>query len=155
MISAFANEELMMSDHPSLIIRVAIGKAIGFVIGLVGFIALPYLVPDVGWQLRWGILLWYVTLGAVIGVFGVFTRHPVLMIPMPWWFRAPVIGAWMNFVLIFFAYDQMRAILIAIFGAGSTLTSPLWFIVEGAVVGAVIGFCATRVGGEGPDTVDA
>ena len=144
-----------MSDHPSLITRIAIGKAIGFAIGLIGFIALPYVAPDAGWQLRWGILLWYTTLGAIIGVYGIFTRHPVLMIPMPWWFRAPVIGGWMNFVLMFFAYDQMQVILVAMFGAGSPLTSPIWFVVEGAIVGAIIGFCATRVGGEGPDTVDA
>ena len=43
-----------MVEHPSLIIRIGIGKAIGFVIGLSGFIALPYLAPDKGWQQRWG-----------------------------------------------------------------------------------------------------
>jgi len=41
-----------MTDHPSIIIRIAIGKAIGFVIGLAGFIILSYLLPDFGWQLR-------------------------------------------------------------------------------------------------------
>ena len=91
----------------------------------------------------------------MIWIFGVFTRHPVLMIPMHWWFRAPAIGGWMNFVLMFFAYDQMRVILIAIFGVGRPLTSPLWFVLEGAVVGAIIGFCATRVGGEGPEIANA
>ena len=65
-----------MTDHPSIMIRIAIGKAIGFVIGLAGFVILPFLVPDVGWQLRWGILLWYTTLGAIVGVLGIFTRHP-------------------------------------------------------------------------------
>ncbi len=143
-----------MTDHPSIITRIAIGKAIGFAIGLIGFIVIPFLAPDTGWQLRWGILLWYTTLGAVIGVFGIFSRHPVLMFPMPWWVRAPMIGAWMNFVLTFFAYAEMRVFLIAVFGSGSTLTSPFWFVLEGAIVGAVIGFCATRVGGEGPDAVD-
>jgi hypothetical protein len=142
-----------MSDHPSIITRIAIGKAIGFAIGLIGFIGMPFLVPDTGWQLRWGILLWYTTLGAIIGVYGIFFRHPVLMFPMPWWVRAPLIGGWMNFVLIFFAYDRMRPFLVAVFGSGSTLTSPLWFVLEGAIVGAIIGFCATRVGGEGPETI--
>ena len=143
-----------MTDHPSIIVRIAIGKAIGFIIGLAGFIILPSLAPEVSWQLRWGILLWYTTLGAIIGVFGIFSRHPVLMIPMPGWVRAPIIGGWMNFVLTFFAYDQMETVLVAIFGAGSPLTMPLWFVVEGAVVGAVIGGIATRIAGEGPETVD-
>ena len=143
-----------MTDHPSIIVRITIGKAIGFIIGLAGFIILPSLAPEVSSQLRWGILLWYTTLGAIIGVFGIFSRHPVLMIPMPWWVRAPIIGGWMNFVLTFFAYDQMETVLVAIFGAGSPLTMPLWFVVEGAVVGAVIGGIATRIAGEGPETVD-
>ncbi|MFT7571524.1 MAG: hypothetical protein ACI9JL_002566 [Paracoccaceae bacterium] len=143
-----------MADHPSIIVRIAIGKAIGFAVGLAGFIALPFLVPDISWQLRWGILFWYTTVGAIIGVFGIFSRHPVLMVPMPWWIRAPLIGGWMNFVLMFFAYEQMKVILIALFGVGSTLNSPLLFVLEGVVVGALIGWCATRIGGEGPDTVD-
>ena len=143
-----------MTDHPSIIVRTAIGKAIGFIIGLAGFIILPSLVPEMSWQLRWGILLWYTTLGAIIGVFGIFSRHMVLMIPMPWWVRAPIIGGWMNFVLTFFAYDQMETVLVAMFGAGSPLTMPLWFVFEGAVVGAVIGGIATRIAGEGPETVD-
>ena len=107
-----------MTDHPSIVTRIAIGKAIGFAIGLIAFIGIPFLAPDTGWQLRWGILLWYTTLGAVIGVFGIFSRHPVLMFPMPWWIRAPLIGAWLNFVLTFFAYDQMRVFLMAVFGSG-------------------------------------
>lgn len=144
-----------MGDHPSIIMRIAIGKAIGFVVGLAGFILLPFVVPDVSWQLRWGILLWYTTVGAIIGVFGIFSRHPVLMFPMPWWVRAPLLGGWMNFVLMFFAYAQMEAVLVAMFGAGSPLNSPLWFVVEGAVVGALIGWCATRIGGEGPETVSS
>ena len=92
-------------------------------------------------------------MGAIIGVFGVFTWHPVLKLPMPWWFRAPVVGAWMNFVLTFFAYDTMKAMMTSLFGADGILTSPFWFTVEGAVVGLVIGYAATRFGGEGPQTV--
>jgi len=86
---------------PSLVTRIAVGKAFGFAIGLIGFIVLPFILPDVGWLIRWGILLWYTTLGAIIGMFGVFTWHPVLKLPLPWWVRAPLIGAWMNFVLTF------------------------------------------------------
>jgi hypothetical protein len=118
-------------------------------IGFKGF------VPDVSWSLPWGVLLWYVTLGSVIGVFGVFTRHPVLQIPMPWWVRAPFIGGWMNFVLVLFAYDSLKHVAIAVFGSGSTFVSPFWFVAEGAIVGAIIGYCATKLGGEGANVVDA
>ena len=35
------------------------------------------------------------------------------------------------------------------------ITSPFWFVLEGAFVGLIIGFVATRLGGEGPQTVRA
>ncbi len=140
-----------MFGNPSLVTRIAVGKAAGFVIGLAGFIAIPYLWPDAGWLIRWGMLLWYTTLGGLIGIAGVMSWHPVLKFPMPWWFRAPILGAWMNFVLTFFAYDAL-AVLFAPLGF---LASPFWFVLEGAVVGLVIGFFATRYGGEGKETVPA
>ena len=142
-------------EKPSLVTRLAVGKAVGLAIGLLGLILLPYFAPDARWLFRIGILLWYTTIGGVVGLVGVFDRHPVLRLPMPWWFRAPVVGAWMNFVLTFFAYDTMRAMLIAGFGAESALTSPWWFTLEGAVVGLVIGYAATKLGGEGKETLPA
>lgn len=142
-----------MFGNPSLITRIAIGKAIGFVFGLIGLIFLPYFWPEADWLIRWGILLWYTTVGAIIGVFGVFTYHPVLKLPFPWWFRAPLLGAWMNFVLTFFAYDTMEAMLVSMLGADSSCTSPFWFTLEGAIIGLIIGYFATRFGGEGKETV--
>jgi hypothetical protein len=143
-----------MFANPSLTTRIAIGKAIGFVFGLAGFIFLPFFYPEAGWLLRWGILLWYTTVGAIIGVFGVYTRHPILNLPMPWWFRAPLLGAWMNFVLTFFAYDTMSDVMTGMFGEQGLLTSPFWFTAEGAVVGIVIGYVATRFGGEGREALE-
>ena len=142
-----------MFSNPSLVTRIAIGKGIGFVIGLTGFIVLPYFMPESNLMLRWGILLWYTTVGAIIGVFGVFTWHPVFQLPMPWWFRAPLLGAWMNFVLTFFIYDTLQSIMHNMFGEGGILGSPFWLVAEGAIVGFVIGFLATRFGGEGSATI--
>ncbi len=143
-----------MFEKPSLVTRIAIGKGVGFTVGLAGFIFLPFFVPDAGWLIRWGILLWYTTLGAIIGMFGVFTWHPILKMPMPWWLRAPVLGAWMNFVLTFFAYDTMKDMLVAMFGPDGILASPFWFALEGALFGLLVGYLATRYGGEGKETVD-
>jgi hypothetical protein len=134
--------------------RIAIGKGIGFLVGFFGFVFVPFVLPDANWLIRWGILLWYTTLGALIGVFGVLDRHPILKLPLPWWVRAPFVGAWMNFVLAFFAYDAMEKIMVSIFGPEGMMTSPFWFAAEGAVVGLVIGFFATHYGGEGKETVD-
>lgn len=143
-----------MFNNPSLITRIGIGKAVGFVIGLSGFITLSYFAPETSVQMRWGVLLWYTTLGAIIGVFGVFISHPVLKLPFPWWVRAPILGGWMNFVLTLFAYDALRAMMVAAFGVFGMFQSPYWFVLEGVLVGAVIGYLATRFGGEGPETVE-
>ena len=123
--------------------------------GLIGFVTLPYFWPEADWMIRWGVLLWYTTLGAIIGVFGVFTWHPILRLPMPWWLRAPFIGGWMNFVLTLFAYDQIGAIMVSTFGADGFVTSPFWAILEGAIIGFVMGYFATRFGGEGRETLNA
>ena len=142
-----------MFGNPSLNTRIAVGKTLGALFGLAGFIYLTvYPVGDDS-LLRWGMLLWYITLGAIIGVFGVYTWDPVLKLPMPWWFLAPLLGAWMNFVLTFFAYDTLAAAMASVFGPEGILSSPFWFVAEGAIVGLVIGFAATRFGGEGPETV--
>jgi len=143
-----------MFANPSLITRIAIGKGIGFLVGLAGFIFLPHFLPEAGSLLRWGILLWYTTFGAIIGVFGVITRYPVLNLSFPWWLRGPIVGAWLNFVLAFFAYDVMAAMLVSIFGEGGALSSPFWFAAEGAIVGFVIDYFATRFGGQGKEAVD-
>ena len=142
-----------MFGKPSLVTRIVVGKGVGLVVGLAGLIFLPFFAPDAGWLLRWGILLWYTTLGAIIGMFGVFTYHPMLKLPMPWWVAAPFLGAWMNFVLTLFVYDIMQEIMTATFGPDGLLASPFWFALEGAIFGFVVGYLATRFGGEGPETV--
>ena len=141
-----------MFGNPSMMTRIAVGKSAGFVIGLMAFIAFPMFIPEATWMERVGILFWYTTLGAIIGVFGVMTYHPILKLPFPWWVRAPMLGAWMNFVLTLLTWDWLANIMLAIFGEGGMFLSPYWFVLEGAIVGLIIGFFATRFGGEGPAT---
>lgn len=144
-----------MFGNPSLLTRMAVGKTAGFAFGLASFFALPVFAPDGGELMRWGMLLWYTTLGGLIGLFGVFNWHPILKLPLPWWARAPFLGAWMNFVLVFFAYESLAKILTGAFGPDGLVTSPFWFTLQGAFVGLIIGFLATRFGGEGKETVAA
>ena len=143
-----------MFGNPSLMTRIAIGKGIGFVVGIFTFILLPSVLPDGSALFRWGILFWLVTVGAIIGVFGVFTWNPILKLPMPWWARSAAIGAWMTFVLILVAYDDMQAIMLHTFGQDGIMSSPFWTVIDGAILGLIIGFFATRFGGEGKETVE-
>jgi hypothetical protein len=154
MIGIIYARRIAMFEKPSLFTRIAIGKSIGFIFGLAGLIMLPFFLPEAGWQLRFGLLLWYTTLGAIIGVFGVFTYHPIMKLPFRWWFRAPIMGAWMNFVLTFFAFDVMKEMTLTIFGTTDTVSTVFWFTLEGAIIGFIIGYFATKFGGEGKETVD-
>ena len=143
-----------MFNKSSLTARVAVGKSLGLVFGLIGFICLPNFLPDASSLLRWGILLWYITLGAIVGMFGVYTYHPILKFSLPWWFRGVIMGGWMNFVLVFFAYDVMQAMMISLFGESGMLSSPFWFVLEGAIIGLIIDFVATKIAGEGKAIVE-
>lgn len=145
----------MLYGNPSLFTRIVIGKGVGFVLGVIGFFALPWFWPEVGMELRVGFLFWYATVGAMIAVFGVVTWHPVLHLPMPWWFRAPMIGAWMNLLVVLIAWSEMTALMSATFGPDGFLASPYWGVAEGALVGLLIGWLCTKFGGEGKATVEA
>ena len=142
-----------MFENPSLTTRILIGKSLGFLIGLIGFFLIPLFLPDAGYMLRFGVLFWYTTIGAVIGLFGVYDHHPVLRLPLPWWLRSTFLGGWMNLLLTLFTYDQMALWMTQLFGVNGALQSPFWFTVEGMIVGLLIGYFATRFGGEGKATV--
>ncbi len=142
-----------MFGKPSLVTRIAVGKLIGMLFGFLALMLMPYFFPDVSWRLRWGFFFWYTTMGAIIGVFGVMNWHPILKLPLPWWFRAPFLGAWLNFVLALIAYDLLAQMMLDLFGDMGILKSPYWFAGEGALVGLVIGYGATKLGGEGPSTM--
>lgn len=141
-----------MFGKPSLMTRVAVGKLIGLIVGATAFFILPFWVPDVSMMFRIALLLWYITFGAIIGVFGVFTYHPILKISMPWWLLAPFMGAWLNFLLSLFIYNKLTVMMITMLGTESFFQSPFWIVAEGAVVGCVIGYFATKYGGEGAET---
>ncbi len=139
-----------MFAKPSLLTRITVGKTVGFLLGVAGFFAAPAFGID-DMKMRIAILFWYTAIGAFIGLAGVFTRHPLLKINMSWWFMGPMIGAWMNLLLVLFAWDVFAPLMAG--GDFWGLTSPWWAVLEGAVVGLLIGGLATLFGGEGPATV--
>ncbi len=139
-----------MFAKPSLITRIVVGKSVGFALGVTGFFAAPaFGVDDI--KIRIGMLFWYTAIGAFIAMAGVMTWHPMLKLKLPWWFMGALIGGWMNLLLILFAWEVFAPMMEAapIFG----LTSPWWGVLEGAIIGMLIGGLATLFGGEGPETV--
>ncbi len=44
--------------------------------------------------------------------------------------------------------------MVSTFGEDGLLSSPFWFTLEGAIIGLIIDYAATRWGGEGPETAE-
>lgn len=142
-----------MLKKPSLITRIYIGKGTGFLFGLLGFLMIPMVMPETPMIFRVAILLWYPTVGAFVAFVGVFSKHPVLKCPLHWWYRSILVGAWMNLVVVLFAYETFADVLYAAFGSDGNYLSPYWFVLEGAIIALIIDFLATKYGGEGKETL--
>ena len=138
-----------MFQNSSLTTRIAVGKGIGFTIGITAFLFIPYFLPEHSATLKWGVFLWYITFGAIIGVFGVYTKLPIINIKIPWWIRGAYVGAWLNFIISLVAYNELEQLMIAVFGENGFIASPFWIVLEGVIFGIAIDFFATKFGGEG------
>ncbi|MEM8993059.1 MAG: hypothetical protein AAGD08_22080, partial [Pseudomonadota bacterium] len=94
--------------------------------------------------MRWGILLWYPTLAAIIALLGESLCRSEEGLLAPWWLVGSAIGAWMTLVLTLFAHQSMGAFLQQLFGPDSAFASAYWFVLEGALAGAALGYVAER-----------
>ncbi len=131
--------------------RVTIAKGLGFAFGLAGFFVLALFWPGEPLAFRIGILFWYTTLGGIIGLAGVIDRHPLFPAwRLPWWVRGPLLGAWMNLLLVLLMYDQLSEMVQQFLAPDPPLSSPWWIVLEGALIGLWVDWAATRFGGEGP-----
>jgi hypothetical protein len=127
--------------------RIIVAKTLGFLFGLIAFLFLPCIIPD-DCRLCWGVFLWYTTFGGIIGLMGIINQHPLWpKFRINAFFRGIFIGAWLNFVLVFFAYEKLELVLSRVDFMG--MTSPWWFVLEGAILGLIIDLLATKYGGEG------
>ena len=144
-----------MTTQKLLVYRVGLGKIIGLSFGLIGYFTLPLLVAEPSMLFQVGIVLWYTTLGAIVGLVGIFAHHPILKISFPWWVRGFLVGAWMNLVLTFLAYSEISDITIATTSQFSFYVSPFWMVLEGGLIGLLIDYITTRCFGDGwADTME-
>jgi len=142
------------SRPASFLTRMAVAMMAGLMLGILGLALLPVFMPDLDPMVRWGFFLWYPTLAAVIALAGAAGSGEDMPRPLPWWIRGSLIGAWMNFVATLLAPGVMRDFMHAAFGPGGMLTSPFWFVAEGAAAGLLIGYLVMRFGGEGREMAD-
>ena len=134
----------------SLLKRVAIGKTMGFMFGLIGLLSIPYFLPEEGWHFRIGIMFWYMLLGVMVGFMGTWAKHPVLNFRMHPVFRGALIGGFLNLTLVLIAYEKFELIISSMQNTGGfQFQSPYCFIIEGIILGIIIDLVATKYAGEG------
>ena len=126
--------------------RLALSKFIGFLFWGLAFFAIPYVFIHADILLRFGIWFWYISIWAVIGVFGVMDRFPIWNMRFPALLRWACLGAWMNFVLIFFIHDKITLLML---GTYFEWFSPIWLVLEWLLFGILADYFATKYVWEG------
>ena len=145
------NRYICMFDMQSITGRIAVGKLVGLVTGVVVMVMLPSFGYPFNSMLGWGTMLMFILMGAMIGMMGMYTEHPVFGFKMKWWLRGPLVG--MSFMLMFIllAHDEIAIILQSSLLSWMNLESPFWALIDGLFIGGIIGYLSTRISGEGPD----
>lgn len=129
--------------------RLVIAKSLGFIIGLMGFFALPYVFPAADIYLRLAILFWYTTFGSIIGIFWLINVHPVLSwFKMPWYFRWIFMWGWLNFLIALFMYHNLWDLMI---WTAFEWMSPFWLIAEWMIVWLIVDFASTKCAWDGKE----
>ena len=129
-----------------LIKRIAIWKSIGFIFWLAAFYIMPLFFPEASSMLSWAIFLWYITLWAIIWVFGVWNNIPIFKITVPYWLRWIWIWGWMNFILALFMFDNLTWLMA---GTYMEWRSPFRIVLEWAVFWLIVDTITTKKVWEG------
>ncbi len=119
-------------------------KAVGFLVGIVLFFAIPHFVENFSDFKRWGILFWYPTVAGIVGASAAFDKEPMFGRLLSWWFRGPMLGAWMHLLLVLFATDAIGDCAITIHLSAGRLSSPFWFVLDGLFAGLIFALIVDR-----------
>jgi len=127
--------------------RIIIGKTIGFIAGLLVFLLLPLFGVSIDLRFGIGLVVFYTLLGVLTAFMGVMDHHPIFKFKMPFWFRGILTGLVMHLMLVLLAYDQLAVLVqeMNIFG----MISPWWTLIDGAILGLLMGWAETKFAGEG------
>jgi len=140
-----------MFNINSLTGRLAIGKMIGLIVGVVVIALLPTFGFPLFSAFGLGALIMFVLMGILIGFIGIFDTHPLLGFKMKWWFRGPLVGFVFMLMFVLLSYDSLEIVMSSTLVSWSGLESPFWALLDGLFIGALMGWTETKFAGEGPD----
>jgi len=130
--------------------RIFVGKMIGLIAGAATLLLLPLISIETSLEFQIGFVLLMVVMGAMIGFIGIFKEHPLFPgIKMPWWLRGPSIGILFFLILVLLAKDDLEPFMSLDIITWTGLTSPYWAMLDGAILGGLMGYLITKICGEG------
>ena len=139
-----------MFKKQSITGRVAVSKTIGFVAGILVLLTLPLVPVATSLEFKIGFVLLIILMSVTIGLLGVYTQHPVFSgLKLTWWVRGPMVGAVFFLLLVLLAKDELGPFMSLDIVAWTGLTSPYWAVLDGIILGGLIGYVTTKVNGEG------
>lgn len=131
--------------------RVVVGKLIGLLLGFIVMLLMPTFGFPGFSMIGFGILLMFILMGAMIGFIGQFDRHPMLNFRMPWWVAGPMVGAVFMLMFVLLSHDSLQLVMQSTLISWTGLVSPFWAIIDGLIVGGIMGLAEAKLAGEGPN----
>ncbi len=129
--------------------RIAIGVAIGLVVGVLTIALSPTFGLPIFSMFGFGTLILFVMMGFTIGLVGMFDRHPILGFKMRWWIRGSVAGFIFTLMYILLSYSSLEVIMQSSLVSWVGLSSPFWCLIDGMVIGLLMAYMETKFAGEG------
>ena len=132
-----------VSKISPLVVGTSAGKLLAFCFGLTLFFTIPNSAADSNGVMHWVILFWYPTIGGIVGISNAIKQD--FLFDLPWWLRAPTLGAWMNFMAAMLSQGEVQEFSVIIQLSSGLLSSPFWFVLDGLVIGTLCGFASVTV----------
>ena len=144
-----------MFAYPSMMRRALIAKSAGMAVGCLILLITPWIYPNVGFDTLIGWWLWMIAFGGIIALAGLYDRVPLFGWPLPFWIRGPFLGLALFLILALIAEQDISAWLAqAPDWWPQSLRNRFLILIDGALLGLIFDWLATRWGGEGKSLQD-
>jgi hypothetical protein len=128
---------------------------LGFIVGALALLILPLVPVATTFEFKIGFVMLIMMMSVMIGLLGVFAHHPLFPgWKLTWWLRGPMVGVLFFLILVLLAKDELGPFMSLDIVAWTGLTSPYWALIDGALLGGLIGYITTRICGEGEMPVE-
>ena len=118
--------------------RIALAKILGVLIGLFAFYMISQHAPNAPEVLPYAFVALYLTVGGMVGAMGYYDAVPIFGFRLHPAVRGGMIGLWLSFVAYLFSWGAIGPAFEGYLGLPPALTHPVWMMIDGALVGALI-----------------